>query len=194
MVDAKSELVERLRSDKYVDLARDYGFGLRQGRGAFADAETIECGGDVIRGRRYLIATGSSRAIPRIDGLGDVGYLTSTTARELREAPRELAVICASVVGLELEQLFLRLGSTVTFLGALPRHHAPTAQRSASRCPRYSNAVSSPSACNSKVSNPSATGPRSKRNVMRPGRSNCTSSIVLAATLAFTVVKCAADA
>lgn len=121
MVDAKAELVEQLRSDKYVDLAREYGFSLRQGRGAFADAETIECEGDVISGRRFLIATGSSPAIPRIDGLGDAGYLTSTTALELRETPKELAVIGASAVGLELGQLFLRLGSTVTFLEALPR-------------------------------------------------------------------------
>src|SRR5487761_796210 len=121
LVGSKAELVEQLRADKYLDLARDYGFTICHGRAEFIDSETVECGGERIRGRRYLIATGASPAIPPIEGLRDAGYLTSTTVLELRQLPKELAVIGANAIGLEMGQLFLRLGSRVTFLEAMPR-------------------------------------------------------------------------
>src|SRR6266851_4080326 len=50
----------------------------------------------------YLIATGASPVVPPIEGLKEAGYLTSTTALELREPPRELAVIGANAIGLEM--------------------------------------------------------------------------------------------
>ena len=121
MADSKAELVDQLRAEKYLDLAKDYGFTVCRGRAEFVDAETIECGGERIRARAYLIATGASPAVPPIEGLKEAGYLTSTTALELRQPPRELAVIGANAIGLEIGQLFLHLGSRVTFLEALPR-------------------------------------------------------------------------
>jgi mercuric reductase len=121
MADSKAQLVDQLRAEKYVDLAREYGFTVCHGRAEFVDAETIECGGERIRARAYLIATGASPAIPPIEGLAEAGYLTSTTALELREPPKELAVIGANAIGLEMGQLFMHLGSKVTFLEAMPR-------------------------------------------------------------------------
>jgi mercuric reductase len=121
MVDSKRELVDQLRAEKYLDLAREYGFTICQGLAEFVDAETVECGGERLRARAYLIATGASPAVPPIEGLKEAGYLTSTTALELREPPRELAVIGANAIGLEMGQLFMRLGSKVTFLEAMPR-------------------------------------------------------------------------
>jgi len=109
MVDSKAELVEELRAKKYVDLAKDYGFTIRQGLAEFTDPETIECGGQII-------ATGASPEVPSIPGLKEAGYLTSTTALELRQAPKRLAVLGVGPVGLEMGQLFMRLGSGVTFI------------------------------------------------------------------------------
>lgn len=121
MVDSKAALVDQLRDEKYLDLAKEYGFTICHGRAEFVDAETVECGGERIRGRAYLIATGASPAIPPIDGLKEAGYLTSTTALELRQAPKSLAVIGANAIGLEMGQLFMHLGTKVTFLEAMPR-------------------------------------------------------------------------
>jgi mercuric reductase len=121
MVDSKAELVDQLRADKYLDLAREYGFTICRGFAEFVDGETIECGGERVRARAYLVATGASPAVPPIDGLMDAGYLTSTTALELRHPPRELAVIGANAIGLEMGQLFMDLGSKVTVLESMPR-------------------------------------------------------------------------
>jgi mercuric reductase len=121
MVDSKAELVDQLRAEKYLDLANEYGFTICKGYAEFVDGETVECGGERLRARAYLIASGASPAVPPIEGLKEAGYLTSTTALELREPPRELAVIGANAIGLEMGQLFMRLGSKVTFLEAMPR-------------------------------------------------------------------------
>ncbi len=121
LVDSKAELVDSLRAEKYLDLAREYGFTICRGRAEFADAETVLCGGQQVKARSYLIATGASPAVPPVPGLQEAGYLTSTTALELREPPRELVVIGANAIGLEMGQLFMRLGARVTFLDVASR-------------------------------------------------------------------------
>ena len=121
LVESKAGLVEQLRAEKYVDLATEYGFTVCRGRAEFADAGTILCSGERVSARSYLIATGASPAVPPISGLEEAGYLTSTTALELREAPGKLVVIGANAVGLEMGQLFMRLGARVTFLDIEPR-------------------------------------------------------------------------
>ncbi len=74
-----------------------------------------------VQAAHYLIATGSAPWAPPIPGLAEVGYLTSATAMELTELPRSLLVLGAGAVGLELAQLFARLGSHVTVVEALGR-------------------------------------------------------------------------
>lgn len=121
LVGAKDDLVTKLRTDKYEDLAKEYGFDILAGRGRFTGPESFECDGDEIQAGQYLVATGASAAIPPIPGLEEAGYLTSTTALELTELPDSLVVIGANAIGLEMGQLFSHLGSQVTFLEALPR-------------------------------------------------------------------------
>lgn len=131
LVDSKAALVDELRQEKYIDLAEVYGFTIRKGLAEFVDAHTVDCGGERIRAGKYIVATGASPAIPPIPDLKDVGYLTSTTALELREPPKRLAVLGAGPVGLEMGQLFMRLGSAVTFItrgDVAPREEPETSQ------------------------------------------------------------------
>lgn len=121
LVAQKDDLVAALRKEKYADLVDAYGFEVIPGRARFVDAETVEVDGRPIRAGAVLVATGASPAIPPIPGLAEAGYLTSTTALELEEVPRRLAVIGANAIGLELGQLFVHLGAEVTFLDAAPR-------------------------------------------------------------------------
>ncbi|SFV08780.1 mercury(II) reductase [Alicyclobacillus macrosporangiidus] len=116
LVGAKDELVAELRQHKYVDLIDEYGFHLIRGEARFVDPSTVEVAGRNIRARRYLIATGASPALPDIAGLADVDYLVSTTALDLTEIPRRLAVIGSGYIALELGQMFHRLGSEVTLM------------------------------------------------------------------------------
>jgi mercuric reductase len=121
LVDSKAALVDQLRAEKYLDLAKEYGFTICEGRAEFIDGATIECGGRRITARHFIVATGAAPAVPPIPGLKEAGYLTSTTALELKTPPKELVVIGANAIGLEMGQLFLHLGSKVTFIEAMSR-------------------------------------------------------------------------
>lgn len=116
MVGQKDELVGRLRRSRYEDLVAEYGFDVVRGHGRFAGPEVVEVDGTPLRAGRFLVATGSIPTAPPVPGLDEVGYLTSTDALELTAPPRRLIVIGASAVGLELGQLYLHLGSRVTFV------------------------------------------------------------------------------
>ncbi len=122
LIAGRDGLVDRLRAEKYVDLAADYGWGIVTGRASFVDGPALEVtpnsGGDIqrIKARHYLIATGSTPWVPPIDGLAQSGFLTSTTAMELARVPESLLVLGGGYVGLEQAQLFARLGAKVTVL------------------------------------------------------------------------------
>ncbi len=121
LVEQKRGLVDQLRKEKYADLLDVYGIDYIEGEGRFTDAETIEVDGRPMRAARYLVATGAAPWVPPIEGIDVVGYLTSTEALELQEVPRELIVVGANAIGLELGQLFLHLGAQVTWVEALDR-------------------------------------------------------------------------
>jgi mercuric reductase len=112
----KVALVEQLRQEKYVGLLGEYGIGLREGRAELAGPHSVAVDGETLTAEAILVATGARPAVPAIAGLEEAGYLTSTSALELTEAPKRLAVIGANAVGLELGQAFGNFGSEVTFL------------------------------------------------------------------------------
>ena len=90
----------------------------------FTDPATVAAGGATIRARRFVIATGSSPAVPPISELGTVPFLTNETVFELRRKPAHLLIIGGGPIGIELAQAFRRLGSQVTVFQsgpALPR-------------------------------------------------------------------------
>jgi mercuric reductase len=115
-VSLKAALVEQLRQEKYIDLRDEYGIELREGEAKLIDAHTVAVDGEPITADAILIATGARPAVPPIEGLEQVGYLTSTLALEVTEPPKRLAVIGANAVGLELGQMFGNFGSQVTFI------------------------------------------------------------------------------
>jgi mercuric reductase len=121
LVAQKDDLVAALRQEKYADLVGAYGFEVIPGHARFTGPDTVEVAGRVIRPGAALIATGASPAAPPIPGLAEAGYLTSTTALDLKQAPARLVVIGANAVGLELGQFFGHLGSAVTFLDVADR-------------------------------------------------------------------------
>jgi pyruvate/2-oxoglutarate dehydrogenase complex dihydrolipoamide dehydrogenase (E3) component len=88
------------------------------GHAEFRDPNTVVVNETAIAARRFVIATGSSPAIPPIPGLAQPPYLTNETIFDLTRLPEHLVVIGAGPVGLELAQAFRRLGSAVTVIDA----------------------------------------------------------------------------
>jgi mercuric reductase len=121
VVAQKDELVAALRQEKYADLVEAYGFDFIPGKARFTGPAELAVDGRPLGADRILIATGASPWAPPIPGLEGTGYLTSTTALDLKELPRSLAVIGGNAIGLEMGQYFANLGSKVTILEVLPR-------------------------------------------------------------------------
>lgn len=98
------------------------GLGVRviEGTARFTDPRTVVVNDDAfeIKARRFVIATGSTAALPPIPGLDETPYLTNETIFDLRVQPKQLIVIGAGPIGLELAQAFRRLGSEATVLEA----------------------------------------------------------------------------
>jgi len=94
------------------------GMGVRviRAAGRFTGPREVEAGGNRIRARRFVVATGSTAAIPPVPGIGDVPVLTNETIFDLEERPRHLIVIGGGPIGAEMAQAHRRLGCEVTVL------------------------------------------------------------------------------
>jgi mercuric reductase len=117
----KDALVAGLRQHKYWDVLAAYPrVTLRQERGFVNGDLSVSVDGEVLKARRVVVTTGASAWAPPIPGLAEAGYLTSTEALSLTTLPASMVVGGGSAVGLEIAQLYGRLGTRVTVLEAMP--------------------------------------------------------------------------
>ncbi|HEX5796210.1 MAG TPA: mercuric reductase [Geminicoccaceae bacterium] len=82
----------------------------------FVGPREIEVAGQRVRARRFVVATGSSPAVPPVPGLAEAPYLTNETIFDLTERPEHLIVLGGGPIGCELAQAHRRLGAKVTVL------------------------------------------------------------------------------
>ncbi len=82
----------------------------------FTGPNEVEAGGQRIRARRFVIATGSRPFVPPIPGVEATPYLTNETIFALRDRPGHLIVIGGGPIGVEMAQAHRRLGCEVTVI------------------------------------------------------------------------------
>ena len=92
-----------------------------RGHGRVAQPGVVEVDGDELPYDRLVVATGSSPALPPVEGLDRIEYWTNRDATRTHAIPASLAVLGGGPVGAELAQFFSRLGSRVTVLERGPR-------------------------------------------------------------------------
>ncbi|MEP3969056.1 MAG: dihydrolipoyl dehydrogenase, partial [Nonlabens sp.] len=89
------------------------------GMGSFVDATHIKIDGETsqtIEAKHTIIATGSKPATLPFITLDKERVITSTEALVLKEIPKHMIVIGGGVIGLELGQVYKRLGAEVTVI------------------------------------------------------------------------------
>ena len=111
----ESAMIERgIGSHPNIDLYRT--------TGTFVGEYTVDVGGELIRGEKILLCTGSRPLIPPIKGLKEAGYVTSDDFfAKVRKLPKSVAVIGGGFIGLELGFFLASMGSKVTIIEMLPR-------------------------------------------------------------------------
>jgi pyruvate/2-oxoglutarate dehydrogenase complex dihydrolipoamide dehydrogenase (E3) component len=115
------QVIERVGQHDSPESLRATGIDLILGAARFVDRHTVQAGGQLVRGRKFLICTGSRPAAPAIPGLADIPTLTYEDLFSLRTLPQRLLVLGGGPVGVEMGQAFERLGSRVTLLQSGPR-------------------------------------------------------------------------
>ena len=98
---------------------------LFDGEARFVDDRTVEVTGGAddgahIQAETVLVAAGTRPAVPPIDGLQAVEYLTSREALELETPPDHLVIVGGGYVAAELAHFFDTFGSNVTIVGRRP--------------------------------------------------------------------------
>ena len=127
-----SEIVREVNEEVHAD-SKSIKEGLRssprhdlyEGEGQFIDERTVEIvsgedEGAKIQAEMVLIAAGTRPAIPDIDGIEEVNYLTSTEALQLETPPDHLVIVGGGYIAAELGHFFGTFGSDVTIIGRRP--------------------------------------------------------------------------
>lgn len=105
--------------DKHqVQWVESTGTTLMRGHGRLAGDRTVEVTNadgttrTLTADRGVVVATGSSAAIPPVEGLGDIAVWDSRDITSAKEIPERLLFLGGGVVGVEMAQAFRRLGAT----------------------------------------------------------------------------------
>jgi pyruvate/2-oxoglutarate dehydrogenase complex dihydrolipoamide dehydrogenase (E3) component len=113
-------LAERIRSvigviqqhdsaERFCSLGALVEFGAPE----FIDEHAVRVNGKIVSAKSWVIATGSSPAIPRVEGLAETRFVTNRELFYLDRLPESMVVLGAGPISIEMAQTFNRLGTRV---------------------------------------------------------------------------------
>jgi pyruvate/2-oxoglutarate dehydrogenase complex dihydrolipoamide dehydrogenase (E3) component len=117
----KDEIVMQSRNGGQKAIEKTENLDLLFGEASFTGPKTIKVklndgGEEEVQADLIFLDAGATPAIPEIDGLKDIDYLTSTSILNLEEVPEHILIIGGNYVALEFAQMFLRFGSKISVL------------------------------------------------------------------------------
>ena len=118
-----AQVVERIKGviaviQKHDSAERfcELGAQVRFGQARFVDEHSVDLEGERISAKSWLIATGSSPALPPVPGLADIPYLTNKDIFYLERLPQTMIILGGGPIALEMAQAFQRLGCQVSLV------------------------------------------------------------------------------
>ncbi|MDZ7586568.1 MAG: FAD-dependent oxidoreductase, partial [Patescibacteria group bacterium] len=109
VVQHELDLVAKLQDEKYRNVLNQLEHVTHvEGKATFVSPNEIEVEGRKYQAKKFIIAAGSTAAVPPIAGIKEVGYITHIEALKLKRQPKELTVVGAGPVGLEFAQMYAR--------------------------------------------------------------------------------------
>lgn len=118
------QVIAAIAPNDSVERFEGLGVKVLRAEAYFINPREVQAGETRIRARRFVIAAGSSAAVPPIPGVESVPYFTNETIFGNTELPEHLIVIGGGPIGIEMAHAHRLLGACVTVLeiaGILPR-------------------------------------------------------------------------
>lgn len=120
VIQRKNRIVEQFRNSSEMTLGKSKNLTLFNGEACFTSPKevcvkfnsSIEC----LQAKNIFIDAGMKPEIPSWKGLSKVPFFTSSSILDVAECPQHLLVAGGNYTGIELAQLFSRLGSKVTIV------------------------------------------------------------------------------
>jgi pyruvate/2-oxoglutarate dehydrogenase complex dihydrolipoamide dehydrogenase (E3) component len=112
----RDQVVDGYDDEGHGTWLADRGVELVRGNAVVVEPGAVDVDGHELRYDRLVIATGSRPAFPPVAGLADVPHWTTADATAASEVPSSLVVIGGGASGVELAQLYGRLGADVTIV------------------------------------------------------------------------------
>jgi pyruvate/2-oxoglutarate dehydrogenase complex dihydrolipoamide dehydrogenase (E3) component len=122
VLDRRDEVIHDRDDSGQLPWLGDKGIELFRGDARLDGERRVIVGEDELTARKaVVIATGTSAAIPPIDGLSESEPWTNREATTSKEVPGRLVVLGGGAVGVEMAQAWSTLGSSVVLVEALDR-------------------------------------------------------------------------
>jgi pyruvate/2-oxoglutarate dehydrogenase complex dihydrolipoamide dehydrogenase (E3) component len=117
----KRDIVDNFRNGGQASLEKTKNLDLIFGEASFTGPKSLavrlkDGAQRALCAELIFINAGCRPAIPKVDGLGHVEYLNSTSIMEVDSVPEHLLVLGGGYVGLEFGQMFRRFGSRISIV------------------------------------------------------------------------------
>ncbi|MBI2327409.1 NAD(P)/FAD-dependent oxidoreductase [Candidatus Curtissbacteria bacterium] len=103
------------------EIFKKEGLHLIKEKASFINDHEVEAGGKIYSAAKFLIATGSTVAIPPINGLNESSYITFKEAGSWQKIPKSIFILGAGPVGCEFAQIYATFGTKVTLADSLDK-------------------------------------------------------------------------
>ena len=113
-------IIQKIEPHDSVKRYTSLGVNCFSGQAKVVSPHEVEVNGTILTAKNIIIATGARPSIPTIQGLEEIGFLTSDNLWDIRELPKCLLIIGGGPIGSEFAQCFSRLGSQVIQVETLP--------------------------------------------------------------------------
>ncbi len=118
----RNQVVSNYDDSGQLPWLEERGIELIRGAGRITGKGEVDVDGQGVEAEHIVIATGSSAAIPPIDGLkGLDGVWTNREVTGMKEVPESILILGGGPVGVEMSQALARFGAKVTVVEAADR-------------------------------------------------------------------------
>jgi len=110
---AVHQVIQNVYAGESVEKLQEDGIEFLSGYARFVSPYEIEVDNERIKGKRFIIATGSSPLKPPIPGLHDINHLDNESLFKLDKLPESMIILGGGAIGVEMAQAMNRLGVKV---------------------------------------------------------------------------------